>query len=323
MQKILLSIDENKKRLDAVRPLSPILKKQMDDFFTLEVAYQGAALDGNTLSRIESLLAIEQGFTSKGKTISEHLEVINLALAFDIIRKSASLGQNTPFLSVMMQVFDRVIDKLHEDQKGRYRTGPARLKGLTYVAPESAAVSGLLEQFTQKLAQLSDAKAPFLAAFVHGEIVKIAPFGVGNARVARMMAQYVLLEKGYSPMLIAPNQRQDYLEALDAYVRFGKADQYTRFMVRACERGAEAALSLVEESGTSMRVPKLLKIGDLAAASKESIVTIRHWAKEGILTVSEHTPGGYMLFSDTMIERVREVRRLQKKGMSLSEIKTQ
>jgi hypothetical protein len=141
--------------------------------------------------------------------------------------------------------------------------------------------------------------------------------------VARMMAQYVLLEKGYSPMLIARNQRQDYLEALDAYVRFGKADQYTRFMVRACERGAEAALSLVEESGTSMRVPKLLKIGDLAAASKESIVTIRHWAKEGILTVSEHTPGGYMLFSDTMIERVREVRRLQKKGMSLSEIKTQ
>ncbi|MFO0704119.1 MAG: MerR family transcriptional regulator [Patescibacteria group bacterium] len=315
------TIEEKKLEVDSTKPVTPSIKKSIDDFFKVETAFTSAALDGNTMTRIESLLAIEQGVTTKGKTISEHIEVVNLAYAYDFVRKTAEIGPKPPLLPFLIQIYDRVIDKLNEDLKGRFRAIPARLKGLTYVAPESSQVQTLLEALEAKINSMSDAKPPYLAAFVHGEILKISPFPLGNARVARLITQYMLLERGYAPFIIPANKRQDYLEALDGYLVHGRSEAHNKLIVNACEKGIDEYLKFFREEGNIIKPAKLLKIGELAKATKESIVTIRHYAKEGLLTVSEHTPGGYMLFSEVMVARVKEIRALQKKGLSLGEIR--
>ena len=321
MVKIVRGIEEKKMEMDSTKPVSPSLKKTIDDFFKVEVAYTFGSLDGNTLTRIESLLAIEQGITTKGKTISEHLEIVNLATAFEFIRKTVEIGQKVPLMPLLIQIYDKVIDKLNEDLKGRFRAIPARLKGLTYVPPESSNVQTLLEQLAAKIDAMTDAKPPYLAAFVHGEILRISPFPIANARVARMVAQYILLERGYAPMIIPANKRQEYLEALDAYLMQGKNEMHNKLIVAACEKGIDEYLRFFRDSEASVRPVKLLKIGDLAKATKESVATIRHYATQGLLTVNSNTPGGYMLFSEVMIARVREIRAMQKRGLSLSAIK--
>lgn len=101
----------------------------------------------------------------------------------------------------------------------------------------------------------------------------------------------------------------------------GKNEMHNKLIVAACEKGIDEYLRFFRDSEASVRPVKLLKIGDLAKATKESVATIRHYATQGLLTVNSNTPGGYMLFSEVMIARVREIRAMQKRGLSLSAIK--
>lgn len=69
---------------------------------------------------------------------------------------------------------------------------------------------------------------------------------------------------------------------------------------------------------------KLLRIGQLAKQTGELVTTIRFWTKEGLLTVKDYTQGGYQLYEPTMIERVKEIRRLQnERRLTIAEIKEQ
>lgn len=69
---------------------------------------------------------------------------------------------------------------------------------------------------------------------------------------------------------------------------------------------------------------KLLRIGQLAKQAGELVTTIRFWTTEGLLEVKDHSRGGYQLYEPSMIERVKEIRRLQtEKRLTIAEIKEQ
>jgi DNA-binding transcriptional MerR regulator len=75
-------------------------------------------------------------------------------------------------------------------------------------------------------------------------------------------------------------------------------------------------------NNASQSEQNLLKIGELARKTGETIHTLRYWTKEGLLPVQGHTPGGYQLYHPSMVERVREIRRLQmEKRLTITEIR--
>jgi DNA-binding transcriptional MerR regulator len=63
-----------------------------------------------------------------------------------------------------------------------------------------------------------------------------------------------------------------------------------------------------------------MKIGELAVAAGESVATIRHWTKVGLLEVAEVTAAGYQLFAADMVELCGEVKRLKGERLTLAEI---
>jgi DNA-binding transcriptional MerR regulator len=63
-----------------------------------------------------------------------------------------------------------------------------------------------------------------------------------------------------------------------------------------------------------------MKIGELAEAAGESVATIRHWTKAGLLEVAEATASGYQLFAADMVERCNEIKRLKGERLTLKEI---
>lgn len=125
-----------------------------------------------------------------------------------------------------------------DDLKGAFR-GPPRLGhatvsigGLEGVAPGlvAAEVEALLERVASTVAVLDGAiafKAPArftrdelravseLAASLHGEWVRIHPFGNGNGRMARLLANWVLMRYGIEPVL-SPRPRPEGLYELAA-----------------------------------------------------------------------------------------------------------
>ncbi|MBL1178984.1 heavy metal-responsive transcriptional regulator [Pantanalinema sp. GBBB05] len=71
---------------------------------------------------------------------------------------------------------------------------------------------------------------------------------------------------------------------------------------------------------TSISSP-LLKIGEVAAASGLPIKTIRYYEEIGLLAPTvRRSEAGYRLFSDTVLNRLAFIRRVQSLGLSLTEI---
>jgi Fic family protein len=71
MDEILKSIAEKKARLDALRPLPAEALANLEHYFDIELTYTSNAIEGNTLSAVETTLVIEQGVTIGGKPLRD------------------------------------------------------------------------------------------------------------------------------------------------------------------------------------------------------------------------------------------------------------
>ena len=65
----------------------------------------------------------------------------------------------------------------------------------------------------------------------------------------------------------------------------------------------------------------LKQIGLVAKESSVPIKTIRYYEELGLLEASSRTEGGYRLFNSDVFSRLHFIKRAQKLGLSLSEIK--
>lgn len=98
-------IDEKKVLLDAKRPLSTNSIGNLKKYFDIDLTYNSNAIEGNTLTITETKVILEEGLTiGRGKSLREHLEVINHKEAIDYIEDIVSKNIN---------ISERVIRDLH------------------------------------------------------------------------------------------------------------------------------------------------------------------------------------------------------------------
>ena len=69
MQKLLDAIAAKRDRFDRLRPLSPEALRNLEHYYDLELTYSSNAIEGNTLTPVETTLVIEQGITIAGKPL--------------------------------------------------------------------------------------------------------------------------------------------------------------------------------------------------------------------------------------------------------------
>jgi len=64
-----------------------------------------------------------------------------------------------------------------------------------------------------------------------------------------------------------------------------------------------------------------LKIGQLAQRAAVNLQTIRYYEREGLLPEPPRLSSGYRLYTDSMVRRIRFIKRAQEIGFSLAEIR--
>jgi len=84
MRELLASIAASQRQLDELRPLSqPDALARLEHYYDIELTYTSNAIEGNTLTAVETTLVIEQGLTIGGKPLKDHMEALD---HFDAIR---------------------------------------------------------------------------------------------------------------------------------------------------------------------------------------------------------------------------------------------
>lgn len=145
---------------------------------------------------------------------------------------------------------DLVPERERDDVLGRPRAAPGvaerlELLGRLLVAGDSSSGSGL-----------GTVPAPVLVAVVHGELLAVAPFTVGNGVVARAAARLTGLSTGLDPKGLAVpevghlRRSPEYRDAAAAFAT-GTPDGLARWLLHCCaawELGAREAESIARSA---------------------------------------------------------------------------
>jgi Fic family protein len=202
-------IDEKKKVLDNKRPLPVNTVKSLRENMLIEWTYNSNAIEGNTLTISETKVVLE-GITIGGKSMKEHLEVINHK---DAILYLEELVEEKVILSEwdIKNIHRLVLKTIDDDNAGVYRTENVIISGAKHRPPQhyivKEQIENLIKQYCVEWQALHSIER---AALLHGEFVKIHPFVDGNGRTARLLLNFELMKAGFPPVIIKKEMRSLY-----------------------------------------------------------------------------------------------------------------
>lgn len=316
-----------KAQLDKYRPLPPALVNNLDGWFRVELTYTSNAIEGNTLTRSETALVVEKGLTVEGKRLDELLEATNHAHALDYIRGLAT-GKPQDFTKLdLLNIHRLILESIDDENAGRYRRVGVRITGSLTTPPEPVIVPELMERYIEQVRdpRAYEHPAQFVAA-MHHRLVVIHPFIDGNGRTARLLMNLLLMQAGYPPAIIRPEDRRAYIDAIAEGERTGRLDSFYDFIAQAVERSLDIYLDAVAGRRTPMPVmttpPELVGRKGLVELSGVRASTLMHYSDIGILPYYQAEEGLNRRYDRVAsVERLRVIRSLRDEGLSLQEIR--
>lgn len=208
-----LDILSKKKELDSLRPLSAEAISRLNHYYDLEITYTSNAIEGNTLSPVETTLVIEKGLTVSGKPLKDHLEALDHYDAILYVRELAS-QQAGISESDIRNLHKLVLLRSNPQIAGQYANLSrfVRTESGRHQFPSPAEIPSLMGDLAAWLNQKE--AVPDTAFTAHRRLVDIHPFNDGNGRTARLLMNLILLLAGYPPVAIRPEDRLTYIQAL-------------------------------------------------------------------------------------------------------------
>jgi Fic family protein len=210
-------INKLKEELDQYRPLPLEAIKNLRDVYRVEWTYNSNAIEGNTLSLIETKVVLEEGITIGGKKLKEHFEVINHSEAIDFVEEHVSKEQPLSESSIK-NIHYLVLKNIDNKNAGEYRQINVRISGSQHTPPHFLQVPHEINELLKWYEENNDVLHPVeLAALFHFKFVYIHPFSDGNGRTSRLLMNLILMSKGYPPAIVKAKDeyRLEYYNALE------------------------------------------------------------------------------------------------------------
>jgi Fic family protein len=245
MSDLLTAIAAKKERLDKLRPVPPKVLANLEHYYDIEITYTSNAIEGNTLSPVETTLVIEKGITVSGKPLKDHLEAVDHYEAIRYVREFAR--QTTPLTeSDVRNLHKLVMQRSGPDIAGRYADLARYVRTETgrHEFPSPAGIPALMGDFAAWLRTAAD--TPETAFLAHRRLVDIHPFNDGNGRTARLLMNLVLIRGGYPPISVRPEDRLDYIRSLQQSQPRQGTESFNELLYRRLDASLQEYLSALQ-----------------------------------------------------------------------------
>ena len=241
---ILDKISEKKARLDALRPLPTYTVNSLREKLLLGWIYHSNAIEGNTLTINETKVVLE-GITVGGKTLREHLEVINHRDAIhyveEIVQKEEALSEWQ-----IKNIHRLVLKGIDDSYAGVYRDQQVFISGAKHIPPAPLLIPEKMEQLIHWYQTEGVHLHPVVrGAMLHAVFVGIHPFIDGNGRTYRLLLNLELMKEGYPPVIIKVEKRLAYYEALDKAHTTEMYDDFIQLVAEAVDESLDLYLGVV------------------------------------------------------------------------------
>jgi Fic family protein len=248
MEKLVQEIATKKAEFDRLRGFVPARLTNLEHSTDIELTYTSNAIEGNTLTAVETTLVIEQGITVAGKLLRDHLEAIDHYEAMRYVRDLARRIA-TPLTEMDVRSLHRlVVLRSHPEiagsyaNQGRYVLTDAGRRTF----PSPAEVPSLMGDFASWLGAAAD--TPQTAFTAHRRLVDIHPFNDGNGRTARLQMNLMLIRGGYPPVAVRPVDRPAYIHGLQQAQDGHGAEAFDRLLYERLDATLAEFLSALREA---------------------------------------------------------------------------
>ncbi len=230
--------------------LHEVTVESYNDAFEVEFTHNSTAIEGNTLTLMETKVVLEDGISIGGKALREIYEVVNHKKAFRYVKQCSKEG---------LLLNEQIVKDIHAIVMeniivgGIYRNEEVVISGASHIPPAKNEMYVQIKNFFSDLVYKKDMNPIELAAWTHAEFVRIHPFQDGNGRTSRLIMNYQLLSCGFLPISIAKENRLDYYNALDKYAAEGILEDFTNMLMELEEIQLDKYISIISEQSKAQQ----------------------------------------------------------------------
>lgn len=212
--------------------------------FELTFTHNSTAIEGNTLTLMETKVVLEDGISIGGKELREIYEIVNHKKAYNYVKKCIAEGK---------QLSENIVKDIHAILMENiivgviYRNQEVRISGAGHTPPTGNDMYIQIKNFFTDLEwKVKELNPIELAAWTHAEFVRIHPFIDGNGRISRLIMNYQLMINGFLPVSIAKENRLEYYNALEEYAVNGNLEQFSELIFNLEEVQLDNYIKLVK-----------------------------------------------------------------------------
>lgn len=231
-----IKYEQNKSKIDAIT-LSSYEKD-----FELRFTHHSTAMEGNTLTLMETKVVLEDGVSVGGKELHEIYEVINHKKAYDYVKRC--IAANKPLTESVVKDLHAILTE-NIIVGGIYRNQEVRISGAGFIPPAGNEMYLQVKNFYEDLNRKKDLNPIELAAWTHAEFVRIHPFIDGNGRTSRLLMNYQLMSQGFLPVSVDKETRLDYYNALEQYAVNNDLNPFADFVADLEEERLDVYLKMI------------------------------------------------------------------------------
>ena len=199
-----------------------------DKYYLYSLITHSTAIEGSTLTEVETQILFDEGLTAKGKPLVYHLMNEDLKKAYELAKTdSVSLIPITSaFLQKLNATLMRTTGSVHNVMGGSFDSskGDFRLCGVTagiggwsYMNYQKvpAKVDELCALLQEKQKTVGTLREQYELSFnAHLNLVTIHPWVDGNGRTARLLMNYIQFCHNLFPTKIFKEDREEYILSL-------------------------------------------------------------------------------------------------------------
>jgi Uncharacterized conserved protein len=226
-------------------------------FYLYSIITHSTAIEGSTLTELDTQLLFDEGITAKGKPLTHHLMNEDLRNAYYFAMEEADKkAPITPeFLKKLNSILMNRTGNIHNTMVGSFDSskGEYRLCGVTagyggrsYInyqkVPER--VSELCDEISKRIEVERNMKDIYNLSFdAHFNLVTIHPWVDGNGRASRLFMNYMQFYNKVVPTKIFKEDRAEYITSLVESREKESTAPFREFMAKQHEKTLQSEIS--------------------------------------------------------------------------------
>lgn len=234
--------EKQAKLIEIQKNNSGYLFDNFDKAFEVDYAHNSTAIEGNTLTLIETKVLLEDHISVGNKSLREIYEIVNHNKAFAYVKKCIAdkklLDEN-----IVKDIHSILMENILVG--GVYRNVEVRITGAKHKPPAPSEMYYQIKEFFSNMNSRSDLNLIELAAWTHAEFVKIHPFVDGNDRTSRLIMNYQLMRSGFLPVSVNKEDRFEYFNYLEEYAVNYNLALFADFIAELEEQQLDEYLSIL------------------------------------------------------------------------------